>query len=258
MWRKPGRTSSGVDWRIPIDAAWKTIGFDRAIQGNLDPAVLLGPWEAVRDEATDILARVERVGGPGHIFSLGHDVLPTTTVDRLRRIVDLVRDNVPQSVTSLPTGLPPRFPAPLPRSTNTATDTAVLLMAYGSPASLSDIEPYYTHIRGGRRPLPEQVEDLTERYKMIGGVSPLTPITLSLAHKLEQHLGVPVYTGMRHAEPFIAHAVRRMAADGIKRAIGITLAPHYSKMSDGCLHRHGRTSPGRESRPMENLSRLRL
>lgn len=106
-------------------------------------------------------------------------------------------------------------------------------MAYGSPTSPADIGPYYTHIRGGRPPKPELVADLVERYQLIGGMSPLTPTTLSLAHKLENRLRVPVYVGMRHSEPFIADTLQQMATDGVERAIGITLAPHYSKMSIG-------------------------
>lgn len=129
---------------------------------------------------------------------------------------------------NVPRKIPSRFPNPLPKQTE-----AVLLMAYGSPATPEDIGPYYTHIRGGRQPRPELVEDLTARYRIIGGISPLTPTTLSLAHKLENRLGVPVYVGMRHAEPFIADTLKQMAEDGVERAVSITLAPHYSKMSIG-------------------------
>lgn len=106
-------------------------------------------------------------------------------------------------------------------------------MAYGSPTSLAEMGAYYTHVRGGRPPKPEMVADLVEKYQIIGGMSPLTPTTLSVAHKLESRLGVPVYVGMRHSEPFIADTLQEMAADGIQRAVAITLAPHYSKMSIG-------------------------
>ncbi|MGI8615305.1 MAG: uroporphyrinogen decarboxylase family protein, partial [Actinomycetota bacterium] len=72
----------------PLDGAWATIGYDRAIQGNLDPAVLFGPWDAVERKARDVLARA--AGRAGHVFNLGHGVLPDTPVEHLRRLVDLV------------------------------------------------------------------------------------------------------------------------------------------------------------------------
>jgi uroporphyrinogen decarboxylase len=78
----------GIDWRIPIDVAWDRVGRDRAVQGNLDPAVLLAPWETVRAETDDVLARAG--GAPGHIFNLGHGVLKSTPVDQVKRLVDYV------------------------------------------------------------------------------------------------------------------------------------------------------------------------
>jgi uroporphyrinogen decarboxylase len=80
----------GVDWRVPLDAAWERIGHDRGIQGNLDGAVLLGPWERVEAGARDVL---DRAGGrPGHIFNLGHGVLPETDPESLGRLVSLVHE----------------------------------------------------------------------------------------------------------------------------------------------------------------------
>ena len=78
----------GVDWRVPIDVARERLGSGVAVQGNLDPAVCLSPWEAVEAKVRDILERNAR--RPGHIFNLGHGVLPETDPDVLRRIVDLV------------------------------------------------------------------------------------------------------------------------------------------------------------------------
>jgi uroporphyrinogen decarboxylase len=86
--RDAGGDAVGVDHRVPLDEAWTTIGHDRAIQGNLDPAALFGPWEAVERKARDILARAG--GRAGHVFNLGHGVLPDTPVDHLHRLVDLV------------------------------------------------------------------------------------------------------------------------------------------------------------------------
>ena len=88
LMRDAGGDAFGVDHRVPLDDAWATIGHDRAIQGNLDPAVLLGPWDPVERKARDVLARAgDRAG---HVFNLGHGVLPDTPVEHLRRLVDLV------------------------------------------------------------------------------------------------------------------------------------------------------------------------
>ena len=78
-----------VDWRLPLDEAWERIG-DRAIQGNLDPAVCLGPWQVVRSRADDVLRRAG--GRAGHIFNLGHGVLPDTDADTLARLSSYVRE----------------------------------------------------------------------------------------------------------------------------------------------------------------------
>jgi uroporphyrinogen decarboxylase len=80
----------GVDWRVPLDVAWERIGHDRGIQGNLDGAVLLGPWERVEAGAREVLERA--AGRPGHIFNLGHGVLPETDPERLGRLVSLVHE----------------------------------------------------------------------------------------------------------------------------------------------------------------------
>ena len=80
----------GVDWRIPIDRAWEAVGLDRGVQGNLDPALLLGPWERVEREANAILGAVG--GRPGHVFNLGHGVLPDTDPGVLGRLAELVHE----------------------------------------------------------------------------------------------------------------------------------------------------------------------
>jgi uroporphyrinogen decarboxylase len=80
----------GIDWRVPLDVAWERVGHDRGIQGNLDGAVLLGPWERVAAGAEAVLERAD--GRPGHIFNLGHGVLPATDPAALRRLVELVHE----------------------------------------------------------------------------------------------------------------------------------------------------------------------
>ncbi|HEX6131151.1 MAG TPA: uroporphyrinogen decarboxylase [Actinomycetota bacterium] len=78
----------GVDWRVPLDEAWDRVGHDRAVQGNLDPAVLGGPWEVVERKTLEVLRRA--AGRDGHVFNLGHGVLPDTPPDVLKRLTDFV------------------------------------------------------------------------------------------------------------------------------------------------------------------------
>jgi uroporphyrinogen decarboxylase len=85
-----GGDAIGLDWRIPLDAGWLAVGPERSVQGNLDPAVLLGPWERTEAAALDVLDRA--AGRPGHVFNLGHGVLPATNPDDLARLVDLVHE----------------------------------------------------------------------------------------------------------------------------------------------------------------------
>jgi uroporphyrinogen decarboxylase len=88
LFAKAGAQVVGVDWRVPLDEARQRLGPDVAVQGNLDPAVCLAPWPAVEERARDVLAR--NGGRPGHIFNLGHGVLPETDPAVLERLVDLV------------------------------------------------------------------------------------------------------------------------------------------------------------------------
>lgn len=114
----------------------------------------------------------------------------------------------------------------------------LLVMAYGTPYKEEDIERYYTHIRRGKRPSQAEIDDLTARYQAIGGISPLAKITVDQANALaatlndiQEDLEFKVYIGLRHIEPFIEDAVEQMAKDGIKNAVSIVLAPHYSSFS---------------------------
>ena len=119
----------------------------------------------------------------------------------------------------------------------TATDppTGVLLMAYGTPATPGDVEAYYTHVRRGHPPTPEQLADLQRRYDAIGGTSPLTARTTlqqaGIASALGQHGRFTVRMGMKHAPPFIEDGVERLL--GCRTIVGAVLAPHYSKLSIG-------------------------
>jgi protoporphyrin/coproporphyrin ferrochelatase len=128
--------------------------------------------------------------------------------------------------------------------------TGVLLMAYGTPLTLADIEAYYTHIRRGRPPSPEMLEALTERYRAIGGASPLLAICRAQAEGLERLLGsrdgrdFRVQLGMKHAAPFIEDGVEALVDAGVRRAVALALAPHYSALSVGEYMARARDAAG--------------
>jgi len=109
-------------------------------------------------------------------------------------------------------------------------------MAYGSPATEADIEAYYTHIRGGRKPTREALDELTARYRAIDG-SPLTAVTRAQAAALGKQLGLPAFVGMKHAPPFIGDGAAEAQAAGIKRLVALPLAPHFAEMSVGGYRR---------------------
>jgi protoporphyrin/coproporphyrin ferrochelatase len=110
---------------------------------------------------------------------------------------------------------------------------AVVLMAYGSPATAEDIRPYFEDIRGGRPVSDEAVAALAARYRRIGGRSPLHHVTEAQRAALERKLELPVFVGMKHWQPRIAEAVKRALDGGASRLIGVVLAPHYSRLSVG-------------------------
>jgi ferrochelatase len=125
---------------------------------------------------------------------------------------------------------------------NTTQTTGVLLMAYGSPDSLDQMEAYLLDVRGGRPTPPSLVEEIQHRYAQIGGRSPLLDITRRQAAALEAELNrrnagdgtrYRAYVGMRHWEPRIAEAVAQIAADGVEKLVALVMAPHSSRMSSG-------------------------
>jgi protoporphyrin/coproporphyrin ferrochelatase len=123
------------------------------------------------------------------------------------------------------------------------TKVGVLVMSYGTPETLEDVEAYYTHIRRGNPPTAEQLKELKDRYEaIVGGVFPLRENTDRQVAALEAELNrdngettvqFVCYQGLKHARPFIEDGVEAMARDGITEAVGIVLAPHYSSMSVG-------------------------
>lgn len=108
---------------------------------------------------------------------------------------------------------------------------AVLLMAYGGPLSLEDVEAYLVDVRAGRAVPPQLLEEMKRRYARLGGRSPLLENTQAQAQALQQELGLPVHVGMRHWHPYIGEVVPTILQEGIEELAAICLAPHYSRMS---------------------------
>lgn len=144
----------------------------------------------------------------------------------------------------------------------------VLVMSYGTPRSLDEVEPYYTHIRRGNPPSAEQLAELTERYEaIVGGVFPLREHTdrqvAGLQHTLDRLTeGADVqyvcYQGLKHAQPYIEDGVASMAQDGIKEAISIVLAPHYSVMSVGGYNKRAQEEAAKQGIQMKCVKSYHL
>jgi ferrochelatase len=131
-----------------------------------------------------------------------------------------------------------------------AADThpvGVLLMAYGTPATPDDIEAYYTHVRRGRPPTPDLLDELRGRYEAIGGTSPLLKRTRAQAAGVQAALGdgYRVELGMKHAPPFVEEGVEALAAAGVSAIVGLALAPHYSRLSVGEYAGRAQAAAGR-------------
>jgi protoporphyrin/coproporphyrin ferrochelatase len=116
---------------------------------------------------------------------------------------------------------------------------AVLLMAYGGPESLDDVEPYLLDVRGGRAVSPEFAAEIKARYARIGGRSPIRSLTEAQAAGVQRLLGerFAVRVGMRHWRPYIADTIGEIVAAGQRRLVGVVLAPHYSAMSVGAYQK---------------------
>jgi ferrochelatase len=128
-------------------------------------------------------------------------------------------------------------------TTGQPTLIGVMVMAYGGPNNLEEVGPYLDDIRGGRPTSAELLEEITDRYRQIGGRSPIVELTNAQAAGIEvalnddaaSHAGVryKVYVGMRHWHPYIEDVVPQMIEDGVERIVAIVMAPHYSAMSVG-------------------------
>ena len=132
-------------------------------------------------------------------------------------------------------------------------------MAYGTPRTPEDIEPYYTDIRRGRPPSAEQLADLTRRYEAIGGLSPLGAITDAQRDALQAALDerspgdFVVAVGLKHADPKVEAAVATLAASGVERIVGLVLAPHFSALSVGEYLGRARAAADEAGRPFAGI-----
>jgi ferrochelatase len=140
----------------------------------------------------------------------------------------------------------------------------LLVMAYGTPRSPADVEAYYTHIRRGRPPAPEQLADLVRRYDAIGGVSPLAERTeaqrAALARSLDERQPGrwAVALGQKHAAPFIEDGVAALVEAGASHIVGLVLAPHYSRGSVAEYHARGATAAGTTGHPYTGIESWHL
>ena len=118
-------------------------------------------------------------------------------------------------------------------------EIAVVVMAYGGPGKLDDVEPYLLDVRGGRATSPQLVEEIRMRYARIGGRSPILELTRAQAAAVGRTLGdrFHVTVGMRHWHPYIKEAVDELRRAGYRRLVGIVMAPHYSSMSVGAYEK---------------------
>lgn len=137
---------------------------------------------------------------------------------------------------------PVRNPAELP---GREERRGVLLLAHGAPDKLEDIPEFLLHVRNGRPLPPPAVEEITRRYALIGGGSPLLRNTRRQAQALAARLHLPVYVGMRNWRPFVAEAIKDVVRDRVRRLVAVCLAPHNSRTSVG-LYRARLAEAGRE------------
>lgn len=129
--------------------------------------------------------------------------------------------------------------APWSTSCMTAERIAVLVMAYGGPGNIAEVDAYLMDVRGGRPTKPELVEEIRARYARIGGRSPILELTRAQAAGIGRVLGpgFETFVGMRHWRPYIQETVRDIETQGFTRVVGVAMAPHYSNMSVGAYEK---------------------
>ena len=144
----------GLDWHLPLRTSWSRIGYDRPVQGNLDPTALLAPWPELKLRVDQVLD--DAAGRPGHIFNVGHGVLQSTPVESVRRLVEYVGERSSRSCGMTVASISTRAGV-LP--------IGVLIMAYGGPSSLAEMPGYLADIRSGRPTSREVLEEISAQLR---------------------------------------------------------------------------------------------
>ena len=196
----------GLDWRSPLDEAWQRIGYDRGVQeiSSRRCCSARGSASSGRPSRSSMLPAGGLVTSSTSVTASCRTPIPPTS----------------SGSSSSSTNGPRRWPREGRRRPHGR-----------QPERVEDIRPYLEDIREGRPVSDAAVEELTERYRRIGGRSPLDEMTERQRAALEAELGVPVFVGMKHWQPRIADAVEEALAGGAETIVGLVLAPHYSKLS---------------------------
>ena len=204
----------GVDWRVPLDEARRRVGPDHALQGNLDPALCLAPWPVVEEATRAVLAAAADGTGTGHVFNLGHGVLPESDPGILAAVVDLVHAETARGMT-----------------------TGVLLMAHGTPASTAEIAALL-HAHPPRPPARAGSSWPSSRAATAPSAAcrrwPSAPRRRSTRCAPRSRRGRRAATSSRSAPSTPTRSSRRrpraLGAAGLERVIGLVLTPHGSSM----------------------------
>ena len=229
-WPAPAATSIGLDWRIALDDGWAARRTTAACRGTSIPAVLLGPWERVECAARGRARSGRRAAGP-HLQPRARRAAAHRGLDGSRGSTELVQEIGSATVRRV-------------------SETAVILMAYGSPERVADVPAYYADIRGGRPIAPENLEDLVARYRALGieDSNPLNAITEATRAALEVELGA---AGLhRHEALDAAHrrppstrrstpARRRSSGSCWRRTTAALSIAGYRKLFDEALEDRG-------------------
>ncbi len=210
-----GAEVMGLDWRVPLDEGWQTVGHKHAVQGNLDPVTLFASWNEVKQRAEHILRLAD--GRPGHIFNLGHGILPQTPVDNVKNLADFVHEfstAAQGGEDSHEQDGSPADRARQPRAGRGHSRVSAEHLARASDAR-----------GGGARSAASLFADRQLAADADHASSRRTIVA--------RELGIPAYVGMRNWHPFIADTLRQMTSDNVGQAVAVCLAPHNSRTSVG-------------------------
>ncbi len=198
LMREAGGDVIGLDWRVDLAEAWARLNYSVAVQGNLDPIALFADVSEIRTRARAIL---DQAGGrPGHIFNLGHGILPGDA-GRSRNRAGRCGSRDERALTPM---------------TAKAKCDAVLMIGFGGPTRADQVRPFLDNVLRGR-PIPrERYEEVVHHYDLLGGRSPYNDLTMRQAAALREELAkkgarVPVAVGMAKWEPYVADSIRALA-----------------------------------------------